>query len=494
MTTALAEDRLGTVSVAQIAMGAAAPLTVVAGIIPVGFATTGVLGVPLAFLLVAAVLLVFCPGFCAMGRNIAHAGALYAYIAQGLGRPLGVGAAWQAALAYNLFQVSAYGLFGASAQALVNPLLHVSGAWWAYAAIAWALVAILGIARVDINSYVLGVLIVLEVAVIVLFDVADVAHPAGGAVTLTTLAPTSLLTSGAGAALVIAVTGFTGFENCAYYAEEAKDRRRTIPAATYLCVVVSTILYAGSAWAMSVATGPDRIADSAGKAGSDLVFTLAAGNLGAEFAALGHALLLTGVFAAMTAFHNASARYAYTLGREGVLWSWLGRVSRSGAPLWGSLTQSAIGAAVIIGYAVAGANPVEELFFYLGTTGGFGVLVLLTVTSAAVIVYFRRRGDVPRWRSRYAPAIALVLLAAASIGAFIDFPQLLGVDGDSPLRWVFPGMFLVVGLLGVARAVVLAKRRPDIYERIGQGISTASPSITDRGVSGVRDQGLEGVL
>ena len=46
--------------------------------------------------------------------------------------------------------------------------------------------------------------------------------------------------------------------------------------------------------------------------------------------------------------------------------------------------------AVIAAYALAGAPPMQDLFFDLGTTGGLGIIVLLTATSAAVIVFFAR--------------------------------------------------------------------------------------------------------
>jgi len=43
-------------------------------------------------------------GYLAMARYITNAGALCAYVARGLGRPVGIGAAPVAAIAYNLLQ------------------------------------------------------------------------------------------------------------------------------------------------------------------------------------------------------------------------------------------------------------------------------------------------------------------------------------------------------------------------------------------------------
>src|SRR4051794_26178013 len=101
---ALARDRLGVPSVVFFVMSGVACLTVSAGVIPTAFAVTGLTGIPIAFLAVAVVLGVFFIGYVAMARHITNPAALYAYIARGLGRPAGVGAALVALVAYNFLQ------------------------------------------------------------------------------------------------------------------------------------------------------------------------------------------------------------------------------------------------------------------------------------------------------------------------------------------------------------------------------------------------------
>src|ERR1700755_1870677 len=97
-STALGRDRLGVISVVFFVISAAAPLTTVAGVVPTGIAVTGLTGVSLAYLVVAVVLGLFSIGYVAMARHIANAGAFYAYIALGIGRPFGIGASWAAVL------------------------------------------------------------------------------------------------------------------------------------------------------------------------------------------------------------------------------------------------------------------------------------------------------------------------------------------------------------------------------------------------------------
>src|SRR4051794_13891674 len=115
ITGALAADRLGVAAVLFFVMSAAAPLTVVAGTLTTAYAVTGTLGLPAAFVAVGVLLGVFSVGYVTMSRHLPHAGAFYAYVSHGLGRTLGVSAAWVSLLAYDLIQVSLYGAIGAAA-------------------------------------------------------------------------------------------------------------------------------------------------------------------------------------------------------------------------------------------------------------------------------------------------------------------------------------------------------------------------------------------
>ncbi|NKX50541.1 APC family permease, partial [Arthrobacter deserti] len=110
--SSLGKRTLGVPALFFMIIAASAPLTVVAGGTTSNFAVTGVLGIPLSFILLGVCLALFAVGYAAMSAHIRNAGAFYAYISQGLGRAAGVGAAWVALVAYNAMQVGIYGLFG----------------------------------------------------------------------------------------------------------------------------------------------------------------------------------------------------------------------------------------------------------------------------------------------------------------------------------------------------------------------------------------------
>ncbi|MER6589471.1 MULTISPECIES: APC family permease [Micromonospora] len=481
VSAVLARGRLGIPSVVFFVIAAAAPLTVVAGGATTGYAVTGVTGIPVAYLLVAVVLALFAVGYVAMSRRIVNAGAFYTYVARGLGRPSGVAAAFVALLAYNAMQIGLYGGFGAVLAQFLQARYGLNIDWWVCALAGWAVVAVLGVLRIDLNGKVLAVMLIGECAVALLFDTVMLTRPADGSLTFNTLAPSHIVAAGIGAALVTAITGFVGFEGTVVFSEETKDPRRTVARATYIAVAVTGLLYGLSAWAMSVATGPDQIVAAARTEGTDLIFNLVSPHLGDTVVTIGRLLFITSLFAALLSFHHTVARYLFALGRERVLPTALARTSRrTGAPKAGSLTQSLLALAVIGGYALAGADPIVHLFFWITVTGGLGVLILMTVTSAAVIGFFATtaHSESP-WRTWIAPLAATLALGAILAVTLQEFDTLLGVDATNPLRWAFPAAYAAAGLAGLLWAMLLRTLRPDAYAAIGLGAASVAAPLRD---------------
>jgi amino acid transporter len=483
----LAKDRLGVPSVVFFVMSAAAPLTVVAGVVTTGYAATQIIGIPLGFVTIAVILGFFSVGYVAMSRHISNAGAFYTYVTHGLGRPLGVGTAWMALLAYNALQIGLYGIIGDAAAPVLQKFFNIDVKWWIIALVTWGIVAILGVLRVDVNGKVLALLLCSEIAIILIYDFGFLTKPAGDKITFDTLMPSNLFVTGFGAVLVLTFLGFTGFESAVVFSEESKNPRRTIAMATYLAVAIIGGTYALSSWAMSVATGPDGIVKASADNGPTLIFGLAADRLPGAFVDIGSVLFATSVLAAAISFHNTVARYTFALGRERVFPSFLSATGRrSGAPTAGSIVQSILGLAVIIIYAVVGLDPVFQLMFWVGTGGGFGVLVLVTLTSLAVIAYFARKPSGENiWRRLLAPLLSLAALSTVVYYAYMNFDGLLAVPPGHPgesavptLRWLIPALYPAVCVLGIIWALILKAARPEVYQAIGLGANSVTGVAT----------------
>lgn len=439
MIPAPAGGRLRSVGILFFALAAATPLTVVAGSVPT-----------VAYALIGLVLLIFSAGYGAMSRRAPNAGALYAIVARGLGRPLGLGAAWIALLSYTAIQLALYGLIARSAMGLP---------WWQAVIAAWVLVAILGLCRADVVGLVLTVLVLAEVAVIVGYSAADVLHPAGG---LTW--PTYRFDRPAvGLMLVGAALAFVGFETTTSYAEEARSARRP----TALAIVVLTILFAGAAWAGQVAAGP----------ASSSFFDLAADRLAPWAVTLGRAVLLTGLLAGAVALHHTIKRYLFALGRDRVL-------PRGSA----SLTQTVLAGVLLAGAWRFGLTPGSRLVQWLMVGGSIGVLMLLTAASLAALLHLNRAPNGENaWRRFLAPALSTVAFGALDYLAFANLHVLLGVAGRQV--WVLPGVLAAAVLLGLVMGLIMRAARPVAYAAIGLGgtavvVSPTSPPIPEQRTPG----------
>jgi amino acid transporter len=318
---------------------------------------------------------------------------------------------------------------------------------------------------------VLAVLLTVEILIVLVYDFVMVAHPFGGHISFTTLAPTQLLTPEVAAMLVLAIAGFVGFEATVVLSEEAKDPKKTIGRATHWAVLLPGLLCGVSAWAMSVNAGSGNIVQSAKDNTTDLVFKLVGPHVPEALVNIGYILFLTSVFAALLAFHTAVTRYQFALGRERVLPRlWGVAHPRTGAPLVGSITQSALALGVLVLYYVTKTDPLVHLFAWMTTVGGLGVLILMWATSLAVIGFFvrhRRRENI--WRAQIAPLLAFLLLTAVLGATIIGLGDLLQVSPDSPFRWLFPTIYAVCATFGIGWAAIMRGARPDAYAGIGRG-------------------------
>ncbi|PNG18211.1 APC family permease [Streptomyces cahuitamycinicus] len=475
---ALRADRLGTGGLLLSVLAATAPLMVVAGVMPTTFAVMGIVGQPLLFVVLGVVLILFSIGYAEMSRHVHNAGAFYAYISRGLGGTAGAGAALVALVAYNALQVGIYGIFGFEVSGLLNTYADVEIAWWIPALVAAIAVGLLGWLKIDVNARVLGVLLVIEVLLVVVFDIAAIADPAKEGLSLHAFNPDTLTGAGVGTALCFCIAAFLGFEQAPVYAEETSRPHVLVPRVMFLAVGGVAVFFALSSWALTVATGPSAIVGTSQKQSAGLLFFLTESRLGGTFTDVLHILFVTGMFAALLSFHNVVARYAFAMGREGLLPAAFGRTSgSSGAPGTGSLLQTVVAVVVVVAFAIADDKPagdptapVLQLFTWFGNIGALGVIVLMAAASLSVVVFFVRRGaaGAQAWRlvTSGLAGIALLVIAGYTVK---DFEVLVGAGPDSSLSWVLPGVIGLAALAGVALGLVLRARAPEKHARIGLG-------------------------
>lgn len=472
----LRRGTLGVFGIAFFVVSAAAPLTAMAGGAPVAMLLGNGPGIPLAYVVVAAILLIFAVGYTAMARHHTSTGAFYSFVSRGLRQNAGGAAAMIALLGYNAMQIGLYGLFGAAAAGFCSDTLGIDLPWWVYVFVAMALIAVFGYRQVDLSVKVLAVLVSLEFLIVLVLDAAIVIKGgAGGGAPLTATPFTwSAFISGSVAiALLFNFASFIGFEATTIYSEEAKDPKRTVPRATFAAVLTIGLFYTVTTYLMVEGQGAAGLQQYLAGLSPDptvFLFQLGATYIGPALTTVMSLLFVSSVFAALLAFHNAVARYLYALGREGLVPEQLGRTHPVHlSPHVGSLNQSVLALVVVLVFVITGLDPVLALFTWLTQLGTLAIIVLMSLASFAVVAFFARHRELDRnvLRTTVAPLFGGVVMAAVAVYAASQFGLLIG-NPQSPLRWILPALILVAAVAGIVAAVLLKGRSPEMYAQMGR--------------------------
>lgn len=447
--------QLGVGAIVFMVIAAAAPLTVIGGNVPLAVAGGNGLGAPVGFLIAATVLLIFSIGFVTMTPHVREAGAFFSYVTTGLGSRPGLGAAFVALVAYTAIQVGVYGYMGWAANDLVTYFGGPTVPWWVYSFVTLAVVAVLGFRHIELSAKVLGVALVLEISIMVALDVAVFATGGASGPVWSTFSPSNVLSSGLGVAVLFALTGFIGFEATAVFRDEARRPERTVPRATYLAVTIIGVFYAVSCWALVTAAGAadavpvaQRTLDGEG----NMMLDTADAYLGVALRDVMNVLLISSLFACVLSFHNVLARYMFTLANKGVLPARLGDTSpRHHAPSFASVVQTVTAAIVLLALVLVGLDPLVGVFGSMAGVSTVGMVLLMTVTSIAALVYFSRHPEAARGRvlpTRVAPAVAVLGLLVCAWLVISNFTLVTGGSaGVSTVLALIPVAAFVVGCL-----------------------------------------------
>jgi len=467
------ENKLsGNMGVGELVMNVLAfssPLTTVAGTLPVMLLFSGQTA-PGIYILVTLMLLIFSVGFVKMSRSVESPGGFYSFVTAGLGKPAGLGGALLALFGYVFIGFFAPSLFALTLQSfVVNTLNGPDVPWYWYGLGIIMITTVLAYHRIDLSAKVLTTVMLLESTVVVVFDVAAFATGSGEVVRGIGFSMPWITDAGLGLALLFAVGNFFGFEATVIYRDEVKNPDRTIPRATYVAVIGIGLFYAVAAWAYTAFLGADNV-QAAAEANTVSLFNDGATALvGKIFADIGVVLLITSILASMLSIQNIAARYSFSLAADGALPTVLGRVHpRHKSPYVSALAVGLVWALATVTFTVAGVAP-EALYPIASGSGTFAVLLLMFITSFAVLVYFfRRRGFAPEsaWKTIVAPIISVAFLGVITYLAITNYPELIG--GSAVMTVVFMTFTFALFFGGIVYALFLRAKRPDVYARLGR--------------------------
>ena len=457
---------LSTSHIVFLVVAAAAPLAAMIGNLPIALARGDGVGTPAAFLFAGLTLLCFAVGYAAMSRHVVNTGAFYTYVAQGLGKPAGVGAAFTAVAAYVAFTIGLAAFLGYFLDQMLSQLgLH--GSWVIYAAGGIVLVAALGYRSIDLSSRILGALMTAEILILAVFDIAVIAAKGGDALPLQSFAPEVALAPGLGIALMVAYTSFIGFESAALYGEEAKDPARSVPIATYVSVVLIAVFYLLTAWVTIGAAGPDQVKALATADGGLMMFDLISRYAGETMSNLTSIVVCTSLLASYLAIHNGATRYIFALSREKLLPPALGRFHKARySPSNASLTVSALTALLVLGVGLLTVDPYQVMIPTLVGFGTLGIIFLQGFAAVAIVAYLgRRRGETTGF-VLVASTLGALGLIAATLLVTGNFTLL--ATADLPFVAWLPLAYPALVAAGVGFALWLRQNRPLVYAALAE--------------------------
>ena len=461
-------------------MAGAAPLAAMVGTLPLAFAIGNGAGVPAAFAFAGLTLLCFSVGYAAMSRHVVNTGGFYTYIARGLGKPPAVAGGLIALIAYNATTIGLVGAAAYFAQLIAaSHGLHLPWELWAAACI--ALMSFMGYREIEMSAKLLRVLLIGEIVILTALDISILVHHGlSGGLPAKSFTPHIALGAGLGVALMFAFMSFVGFEAAALYGEETPNPRRSVPLATYASVVVIGVVYIFTSWAVVGGVGVSQIVPVAGKQLGNLFFGLSGQYLDGFATTVMQILLCTSMFGAVLALHNASNRYMYALGREGVMPSWLGSVHRRhGAPHRACAVQTVLTTAVVAAFAVAGLNPYVNLATSMLGIGTLGIVILQAAAAASVLGFFRRHPDRHWWRTGLAPLLGLAGLVTTAVLLVRNFALVTGTT--STVVNLLPWLIVIATVGGVGYALWMRAHRPQRYENLA---AEPRKAVTEAAVAG----------
>jgi amino acid transporter len=392
-------------------------------------------------------------------RRVPSAGLFYTFVSQGLGAKAGFMAGWMLMADYGTFTAFALVYPADQVSSYLETTFKVDVPWWLIFLIALGVAAWLAFRgikpslRTDIIFLVYELGALLALALTVLFRLGP-SHWSAAPFT-----PGTAGWHGVRLAWILAITAFLGFEGAVTGAEEASGARRSLPKVLYLSVILAGIFFVVTSYAGVLGLGTKGIASVANN-------PLPWNTIANQFWGSGLGLTVdigawVSMFACGLAGMNASGRLWLSMGRENVLPSLLGSVSRRRAVPTAALTLQVV-LTLAVGLGLGFWLGPFNAFLFLATMLAIGALIAYILASVALPVFMLRRE-----RASFRPLPHLVLPVVAIIIVAFPLYSTVWPMPASPLNYAVyaAGAWLVIGLVLLAE---LTFRRPHLLATAGR--------------------------
>jgi putrescine importer len=355
-------------------------------------------------------------------REYPVAGSAYTYTQKVFGSHLGFMTGWALLLDYLLLPMLSYILIGQYMSGVVPAI--PAPVWVIFAVV---LVTVLNYVGINLVSGVNFVLVGAQILFLIVFVISSIAYVSGASHSIGLLDPffsSNLTISQLASGASVLALAFLGFDAVSTLSEEAREPRKTIPAAIMLTTLAGGIIFTVAAW-VSGLVFPDFAKLSADSPALDLMNRAG----GTVLAGLFVAAFVAGSFAAAMTSQVSVSRILYSMGRDGML-------PRRVFGVLHSRFKTPFIAIIIVG--VLGLIALFIPFDWVLQMINFGALIAFSFVNLSVIKHFmfdlKRRGGVAVLKYIIAPALGF----AMTVALWTSLP---------PLAFEIGGAWVVIGFL-----------------------------------------------
>lgn len=385
-------------------------------------------------------------------RHSASTGALYVYVARGLGSTTGIICGWALTLAYLCCcgaVVAAFAHYANIVLAEFEVQMPVIVLYAICVGIAWYY------AYTDIQlSAVLMLVIELIVLGFILFLAFLILAQQGFSLDVEQLQLTNATPNGVSLGMVIAILSFVGFESTTTLGNEAKSPKRTIPKALIWSALISGLFFILISYVEVLGFRGSEIPLNESSAPLNVLSK----SVGLELLGLGlDAGIAFSFFSCALASLNAGARIAYALARHSFFPTRLGEAHQQN-----ETPHVAVSICVVVTFVIVASMGLfgikdVEIYSYLGTISSYGVLCAYLLVSIAAPVYLAQQGRLQQ-RHLVISLLAGFFMLIPIAGSFYPVP-------DFPFN-IFPYLFLLYLAVGGGWFMALRNRSPQIAENL----------------------------
>lgn len=389
-------------------------------------------------------------------RRSASAGALYTYVARGLGPTVGVISGWALVLAYLFTAIALVAAFSLYTNLVFHEfsfqvshlLLYAicAGLTWYYAYTDIQLSAVLML-LLEFFSIILIVIL----ALIVLFSKGFTPDTAQ-------ISLDSVSADGIRLGLVLAVFSFVGFESSATLGIEAKNPLKSIPRSIIWSTVLCGAFYIFLSY--SQVLGFRGYETPLNKVNGSLSVLASIAGVESLGVALSVAIVLS-AFGCVLASLTAAARVCFSLARHGILHSSVGQTHvENETPHVAISILSMLIFLVPASMSMFGISDLD-IYGYIGTIATYGFLLVYLLIAIAAPVYLSRKKRLNLGNLAIS-GVAVIFMLIPIIGSLYPVPAF-------PFN-VFPYLFLMYLAVGTGLFWILRQRSPQTIHSMQQDL------------------------